>query len=101
MAFTTAAKLADVPAGRGKQVIIQGRKIALFQDGGTVRAIDDTCPHRGASLSEGQCRQGQVMCPWHATRFDLTSGQPLCPPAKSGVAVYPVQIVGDEIQIDI
>lgn len=101
MAWTKVAMLAELPAEKGKQFTFEGRKIALFHLDGKIYAIDDTCPHRGASLSEGQCRHGQVMCPWHATRFDLTTGQHLCPPAKSSVRAYQVQVQGDEVQVDL
>ena len=101
MALTKVASLAELESGKGKQVVVNGRKLAVFRDGDKVYAIDDTCPHRGASLSEGMCRGGQVMCPWHAARFDLTTGQVLCPPAQSNVAAFAVQVVGDDVQIDI
>ena len=42
----------------------------------------------------------ELTCPWHAARFDLVTGTALCPPARGGVRVYKVQVVGDEIQID-
>src|SRR5687768_14313478 len=95
MAFTTVATLAELPAGKGKQVTVDGHTIALFLLDGKVYAIDDTCPHRGAPLSDGMCRDGQVMCPLHAARFDLATGQHLCPPARSGVATHPVRVVGE------
>jgi nitrite reductase (NADH) small subunit/3-phenylpropionate/trans-cinnamate dioxygenase ferredoxin subunit len=101
MAFTKAASLTELTPGKGKQVSVNGKKIALFFTGGKVFAIDDTCPHRGAPLNEGMCSGAEVVCPWHAARFDLTTGAPLAPPAKSNVACYAVQVVGDEVQIDV
>jgi nitrite reductase/ring-hydroxylating ferredoxin subunit len=101
MAFTKAATLAEVPAGRSKQVMLNGKAIGLFNVGGTVYAIDDTCTHRGAPLWEGDLEGTEVTCPWHGARFDVTSGAHLCPPANSGVASYKVQVVGDEIQVDV
>jgi nitrite reductase (NADH) small subunit/3-phenylpropionate/trans-cinnamate dioxygenase ferredoxin subunit len=101
MAFTKAAPLTELTPGKGKQVSVNGKKIALFSTGGKVLAIDDTCPHRGAPLHEGICSGVEVVCPWHAARFDLTTGAPLSPPAKSNVACYAVQVVGDEVQIDV
>jgi len=101
MAFTKVATLQEVPAGKSKQVTSTSRKLALFNVGGTIYAIDDTCPHRGAPLWEGEVEQQEVTCPWHAARFSLTSGAVLCPPARGGVATYKVQIVGDEIQVDL
>jgi len=101
MAFTKVATLAELAPGKGKQVEVNGRKIALFHDGSKVFAIDDTCTHRGAPLSEGTCQTGQVTCPWHGARFDLATGANLSPPAPKGVQVFPVQVVGDEVQVDI
>jgi 3-phenylpropionate/trans-cinnamate dioxygenase ferredoxin subunit len=99
--LTKVATLGEIPQGRGKQVTVGERKFAIFYLEGKVYAIDDTCTHRGASLSEGECRAGQVMCPWHSARFDLATGQNLCPPAPTGVQSYPVQVVGDDVLIDV
>jgi nitrite reductase/ring-hydroxylating ferredoxin subunit len=101
MALVTVATLSELTPGRGKLIEINGRKIALFQDGAQVYAIEDTCPHRGASLSEGVSVGGQVTCPWHSARFDLTTGANLCPPAQTGVKVFPVHVAGADIQIDV
>jgi 3-phenylpropionate/trans-cinnamate dioxygenase ferredoxin component len=101
MAFTRVAALSELVPGKGRQFTVNGRKIAVFRLDDTVYAVDDTCTHRGASLSEGQCHAGQVMCPWHAARFDLTSGAALCPPARPGVQAFAVQVVGDDVQVDL
>ena len=53
MALTKVATVWEVPAGKAKQVTVKGRTIALFNVDGTFYAIDDTCPHRGAPLSQG------------------------------------------------
>jgi len=101
MAFTKAASVSEVPAGRAKCLTINDRKIALFNVNGTYYAIDDTCTHRGGPLSEGAVSGAQVVCPWHGASFDLATGQVLNPPARSGVAAFKVQVVGDEIQVDV
>jgi nitrite reductase/ring-hydroxylating ferredoxin subunit len=101
MPFTKVATLSEFQHGKGKQVDVGGRKIALFQIEEKVFAIDDTCTHRGGPLHEGTCANGVVTCPWHGARFDLATGNVLSPPARSGVKAYPVQIVGDEVQIDV
>ena len=101
MAFTKAASVQEVPEGTAKQVQVGGRTLALFHVGGAYHAIDDTCPHRGASLAEGDVAGNEVTCPWHGARFDLTTGAHLCPPARNGVTAYKVQVVGDEVQIEV
>ena len=101
MAFTKVATVQEVPPGQAKQVTAGGRAVALFNVGGTFYAIDDTCPHRGASLSEGDMEGTAVSCPWHGARFDLATGAHLCPPASRGVAAYKVQVVGNDVEIDL
>lgn len=101
MAFTKVATKDEIPNGMGKQVVVAGRNVALFNVEGTYYAIDDTCPHRGAPLSEGTLEGAELTCPWHGARFDVTSGSVLCPPARSGVRVHKVQVVGEEIQIEV
>ena len=100
MAFTKAATVADIPAGKGKCVTVNGRKVALFNVNGTFYAIDDTCTHRGGPLSEGDLDGTEVTCPWHGARFNIQTGANMSPPAPTGVASYKVQVVGSEVQVD-
>ncbi len=101
MAFVSVARIQEIADGKGKQVTANGRKLAVFNCGGTFYAIDDTCPHRGAPLSEGSVAGTEVTCPWHGARFDLTSGAHQCPPASNGVTAYKVQVVGDAVEVDV
>jgi nitrite reductase/ring-hydroxylating ferredoxin subunit len=101
MAFTKVATVQEVPAGKAKQVVVGGKTLALVNVEGTFYAIDDTCPHRGAPLSEGDVEGQELTCPWHGARFDVTTGSHLCPPAPRGVAAYRVQVVGDEVQVEV
>ncbi len=100
MAFTRVAKTSDIIEGHGKCVDVGGKKIALFNDGGTFYAIDDTCPHKGGPLSEGQLNGNNVTCPWHAAVFDVTTGAHLSGPGASNVNKYAVQVVGDDVEVD-
>ncbi len=101
MPFHTVASLADLPPGKARAVTVQGWRIGLFNVNGTIHAIDDLCPHKGAPLSEGPVAGTDVVCPWHAARFDLCTGAFLSPPARRGVRTFAVQVVGDEIQVDV
>ena len=48
-------KLAHIPEGRGMVLPVGDRlKIALFRVGDRCAAIDNRCPHAGASLGDGQ-----------------------------------------------
>lgn len=95
------AETKEVPPGTGKAVEAGGRKIALFNSGGTYYAIDDTCTHRGGPLSDGAVEGTVVTCPWHGATFDITTGSVLGPPAAGGVARYNVQVDGTDILVEL
>jgi nitrite reductase (NADH) small subunit/3-phenylpropionate/trans-cinnamate dioxygenase ferredoxin subunit len=72
--YVPVAAVADVQPGRSRTVLVDGREIAVFNAGGAFYAIDNTCPHQGAALSEGWVEGTTVTCPWHAWCFNLTDG---------------------------
>lgn len=75
MDFADAAAEADVPVLSGLKVDVDGRPVALFRDGDRIVAFEDSCPHAGAPLSNGVCRDGEVVCSWHGFRFDARTGE--------------------------
>src|SRR5690348_9712328 len=101
MAFVKVATVQEIPPGCGREVAAGGKTLAVFNDGGTLYAIDNECTHSGAPLAEGDCAGGQVVCPWHGARFNLTTGEALSRPATRGVKAYPVRVVGEEVQVDV
>jgi len=96
----TVARVDAIRAGEGTAVSLNGRAIAIFNDHGIYRAIDDTCPHAGASLSQGTLVDGTVTCAWHGWRFHLCDGS-WADYRKIKIDVYPVRLVGDEIQVEV
>ena len=98
--FHTVCKTQDLPEGESKTVVIGKKLIALFHVDGNYFAIDDVCPHMGASLSGGQVEDGIVTCPWHAWRFRLTDGAWADNP-RIKIGCYPVRIEGEQIQIQV
>jgi nitrite reductase (NADH) small subunit len=64
----------DVPAGEGRSVSVDGRKLALFRTDAGVFALDATCPHKGGPLADGLVADRCVTCPLHGKRFDLETG---------------------------
>jgi NAD(P)H-dependent nitrite reductase small subunit len=95
------ASAAEIPPGSGKLVEVEGKRIAVFKVGGRYYATDDTCPHRGGPLSEGVLQDDVVTCPWHGSKFNVTTGAVLSPPARSGVTHYPLRESGGELSIEL
>ena len=96
--FLTVAKLGDIPLGEGRAFQYNDQMVAVFNDDGNYRAIDDMCPHMGASLAAGHLEDCIVTCPWHGWSFDTRDGA-WCDNRRIKIDVYEVRIVGDEIQV--
>lgn len=95
--FTPVARVGEIEAGTGKTVEVAGRLVAVFFDGANYSAIDDLCPHMGASLGAGVLRDGTVVCPWHAWRFRLCDGA-WCDSPNLRVDVFETRVVGDVVE---
>lgn len=66
---------ARLPAPGGRSLLyLEGRGVLLFNLEGELHAIDDSCPHAGASLFSGKLNGRQLQCPAHGLRFDLADG---------------------------
>ncbi len=85
----------------GKLVDAGGQSIAIFDLGGNYYAIENTCPHRGGPLAEGEMNGEEVICPWHGARFNIKTGAVLAPPAPQGVKSFPVRVTGDDVEVEI
>lgn len=96
--FITVAKVGEIPEGRGGTFCVGDYMVAVFHIQGAYHAIDDLCPHMGASLGAGELDGEAVTCPWHAWRFNVKSGV-WCDNPKVGVKQFEVRLVGDEIQV--
>jgi len=97
--YLRAARTAEVGPGSMKRVMIAGHAVALVNLDGEFFAIDDTCSHEEASLSQGTLSGEVVVCPKHGARFSVRTGRVLSLPAVRSVAVYPVRVEGDEVLV--
>ena len=100
MAFVLAGKTSAIAAGTIHEVNVGGTVIAVANVGGQLRAISNTCLHRGGPLGQGTLDGAILTCPWHAWQFDVTTGKVGQNPSV-GVACYPVEVKGDEFYVDL
>jgi 3-phenylpropionate/trans-cinnamate dioxygenase ferredoxin subunit len=80
----------ELPPGKRKLAIIEGQGIVLFNIDGALCAIENPCPHNGASLASGKLDGPVLSCPAHGMRFDVRTGRM---PSGDGlcVATFPVE----------
>jgi nitrite reductase (NADH) small subunit/3-phenylpropionate/trans-cinnamate dioxygenase ferredoxin subunit len=98
--FHTVARVGSIPEGQGITAVVGERLVAVFNQGGEYYAIDDICPHMGASLGAGACEDGVVTCPWHAWRFSIRDGTWMDSP-RIKIDAFETRVKGDEIQVRI
>ena len=101
MTFTRACAAADVASGSALAVEVEGVEVAVVHDGDDWFAIADECSHAAIPLSEGDVEGCEIECWLHGSRFDLRTGKPSGPPATEPVAVYPVQLSGADVLVDV
>ncbi len=96
--FVEVARITDLPAGRAKTCVIGERRIALCHTADGFFATDNTCPHRGGPLGEGDIIGNEIVCPWHLWSFDVATG--LCGGnPELIVTTYEVKIEGDRVLV--
>lgn len=96
------ARADEIAENSAKRVEVNGVPIAIIRCGERFYAIDDTCTHEEASLSEGEVwdYDCSVECPLHGARFSLETGEVLALPAILPVKTYPVTVENGEVKID-
>jgi 3-phenylpropionate/trans-cinnamate dioxygenase ferredoxin component len=98
--FIRVAACSEIPEDRAIAVEVRGKRIALFNAGGTFYAIENSCLHMGVALSAGKLYGTRVVCPLHGWEYDITTGANVDDP-KMRVASFAVKIEGDNILIEI
>lgn len=79
MARVRVGRVADLGDGDLHAVKAGGTALIVGLSGTRICAARDHCPHLGLPLSRGPGGQrladGEVICPWHNSRFDLATGE--------------------------
>ena len=93
-------RVEELKPGQTKRVQVEGEAVAVYNVGGVFYATQDACTHMGGPLSEGDLDEQMIVCPWHASCFDVTNGEVLCGPANQPLRTYQVVVTGDIIRVE-
>ena len=93
--------LSQLEQGKPVKVEKDGKTICVARVGDEVFALDDTCSHSDASLSEGDVTDFKIECWLHGAEFDLRTGEALTPPAVAPLRTYGVHVDGDSVTVEI
>jgi len=92
----------EVPDGTMKMAWVDGTdQVLVVNTGGELSAVQGICSHEYFELDKGFLTAGTLTCALHLSRFDLSSGEPLDPPAELPLAVYQVVVDAGRILIEV
>jgi 3-phenylpropionate/trans-cinnamate dioxygenase ferredoxin subunit len=91
----------EVPEGTMKMAWVDGTDQVLVVNTGELSAVQGICSHEYFELDKGFLTAGTLTCALHLSRFDLSNGEPLDPPAELPLAVYPVVVEDGRILIEV
>ena len=104
--YVRVADTSEIPIGKTKKVIVQGKEILVANVNGVFYAIGNVCTHERGDLSAGTLQGNIVTCPKHKSQFDVTTGKVISGPKMmlfhpkiADEPVYAVKTEGADILI--
>ncbi|HSF52012.1 MAG TPA: Rieske 2Fe-2S domain-containing protein [Nitrososphaeraceae archaeon] len=95
--FVKVADTTDIQPSHMKEVQVAGESICIVNVEGKYYAIGNICTHEGGPLADGTLVGYEVECPWHASKFDVRTGEVKEPPASEPEPVYQIKVDGNNI----
>ena len=86
-------------SGKPVAIDVDGVTVCVARIGDEVFAVEDTCTHSEASLSEGEITGTKIECWLHGAEFDLRTGQALTPPATAALKTFKVEVNGNQVVV--
>ena len=94
--------VAEVPEGTMKMAWVDGTdQVLVVNTNGRLSAVQGICSHEYFELDKGFLTAGTLTCALHLSRFDLSDGEPLDPPAELPLEVYPVVVEDGRVLIEV
>ena len=101
-AFQTICQASEIPEGEARMFVVNEGMVGIFHISGQFFALDNLCPHEGASLAHGIIEGDTVRCRIHHWRFRirdgtyLDEGKPRC-----NARTFRVRVVGEDVQVEL
>jgi 3-phenylpropionate/trans-cinnamate dioxygenase ferredoxin component len=99
--FKAVAKVSELSEDKVLVVSLKYIQLGIIKKNDEILAFEDICSHDGESISSGKIEGNCIICPRHFAKFDLKTGSALCMPATEPISIFPVRIVGENIEVDL
>ena len=99
LAWNSVGAAEEAPVGFLRRVEVEGAAVCVGRTADGWVAFQDTCTHEDCSLSDGELEGNVIVCPCHASEFDLRTGDVLCPPALDPLPIYEARVEAGKVQV--
>ena len=73
--FYRAAEISEFSENQPLRKEINGWHLLLVNEGGSLYAFRNLCPHVGVRMNTARIKDGALICPNHLAHFDLSTGR--------------------------
>lgn len=81
-----------------KLIVLDNKKICVVKVDHEFFAVQNKCPHAGASLSSGFCIDKKIICPYHRFEYNLETGKG-APGQNDYIDTFPIEVRSDGVYI--
>ena len=99
--WVTVGKADYLEPGELMYVEVEDEPVCLINLDGEIFALNDTCTHEDASLSDGTIVGDEIECPLHGGAFYIRTGEAAAMPVVVKTEKYKVRIQGDDLQVSV
>ena len=100
MTWNKVAEKNDIAPGKGREFLVDGKKIAIINQNG-FHALDSLCVHQDGSLAPGRLEGDVVECPLHFWHYNIKTRQLLDYIKGVKLQTYEVEVKNDGIYLDL
>lgn len=97
--WTAAAGEGDLEEGKLVKGDANGLAVLLVRQHGHIYAMSDVCTHAGGPLNEGTLEGSSVICPWHASQFNLSDGRIIHGPASVTPIMLDARVQDGKVEV--
>jgi nitrite reductase/ring-hydroxylating ferredoxin subunit len=101
MTWVKIANKDEINEGNGKEVSVNGQRIALFLSNNKYYAIEALCRHQDGSLAPGKVQGEIVECPLHFWHYNIRTGELLDYIDGVKLTTFEIEVRKNEIYLDI
>ncbi len=84
----------DIPSDGGL-ILADAAVVLTLAESGDVLAFSATCTHQGCTVAS--IEGGEIICPCHASHFDLATGTPISGPARKPLPPIAVEVRNGDV----